>query len=357
MKSEWHRYNLKRRIVNLNPISNNEFLHKVANNKEVEQYDEFGFLIETKKLKKGKKVKNSLRYDLLNRGRNINNINTNITRDSSPTNSINSNISNYSLATFKTDTDFDGNLTDTTRDVLTDYNTEEETDIDIDTSSIIEINEPLLITQCIYCSFNSSTIDDNLFHMLNNHGLYIPEREFLTNIEGLIRYLSDLVVIDKECIKCGFISNKLIGIRQHIKSKGHACIPYEDSYNREFFSQFYTFNEEEEEMEDDKDITAIIDKTGVELSLSNGNKLGHRSMIKYYKQKLPNERKLSDGEMTISIINKENEKLKHYSNVLKHNKEIKEISIINKKLQNREFSTNSLRYKNNLKYYQNQKFG
>lgn len=381
MKTEWHRYNLKRRVAQLVPVSNEIFQLKVAHSKDRVKYDDFGFVIEepVRHKPKGRKA-NNLRYDLLHRGRDV--VNTHLSsRDSSP---AASEISVFSLGTLNPNSDYDYDTDDLRSEISaatrleSDYHTEEDYVTDeylTDNDEIEEDSEPLELNVCFYCGVPYDSIDDCISHMSLNHGLYIPESKFLADKEGLLRLLSDTVVLDKECLKCGFQSNKLVGIRQHIQAKGHACIPYETKEERILFRRFYDFCTENEEEDGDEDkngdkaknnddyydeeyTVAKIDPSGVELALPNGSRLGHRAMTKYYRQSFPRgERRLSEGERTVSAINNENERLLRVQETIKHNKEMKKISLIEGKITNRQLSQNSLQYRNNLEHYRNQRFG
>ena len=393
MKTEWHRYNLKRRVAHLGPVSNDTFLVKVAHSKERVQYDDFGFIIEDPALKMKKLNKrkgNSLRYELLNRGRRTASAETDAiynSREASPAGSVHSEIS---LGTLKSRSEYGYDSDDvrseisaTTKDD-TDYNTELESEDDFTDGELAteEEQEPLNLTICPYCGDDCQTLDDNIAHMLTNHGLYIPELGYLEDKEGLIRLLSDGVTIEKECLKCGFHSNKLIGIRQHISAKGHACIPYETKEEKAYFRRFYNFDERQIEEQEDGDVgdsymemddgheegaesedseeytIATVDSTGVELSLPNGYKLGHRSMSRYYRQSAPRDsRRLSEGEMTVSVLQNENQRLVKLQETIEHNKRNKEISLIHSKLVNKELSDKGLKYRNKFLNYRNQKLG
>lgn len=381
MKTEWHRYNLKRRVAQLAPVSNEVFQCKVATSKEKVQYDDFGFPIEEpnqRNAKSSKRKANSLRQDLLNRGRK--NIGTKFEKCSISSREVSpatSHISTFSLGTLKSNSEFEYETDDLKSEVSvnlkdeTDYNTEEDFMSDGDLTEEDDEEEelaPLLLTDCFYCGVQFDTLDDNMAHMIAHHNLYIPDLKYLADREGLVRLLSDTVILDKECIKCGFHSKKLIGIRQHIHAKGHACIPYESKEQRQLFGRFYDFSElysDEDEVEDNSDVTdngeytvAKIDLSGVQLALPNGNNLGHRSMSKYYRQNFPRQlRRSSEGEQTLSAINKENERLIRLQETVKHKKEVNRINLINNKITNRELSNNVLKYKNNLENYRNQRFG
>jgi len=53
-------------------------------------------------------------------------------------------------------------------------------------------------------------------HMKNIHSFYIPDLEFLSDIKGLINYLSEKISIGNTCIYCDKIFNSLEAIRKHM---------------------------------------------------------------------------------------------------------------------------------------------
>lgn len=372
MKTEWHRYNLKRRVAQLVPVSNDTFQLKVASSKDHVKYDDFGFVIEESKPKPKKHI---LRQTILNRGRTLQVSNDeHSSRDISP---AISDISTFSLGTLKSQGEFENDLdvhslaSNSLKADITDYNSDDTENLDSSDfeEQVTELNAPLDLTDCFYCGVSLDTIDDNIQHLLLNHSLYIPNLNYLSDKEGLIRFLSDTIVLDKECIKCGYTSNKLMGIRQHIIAKGHVYIPYETKEMRSFIDKYYDFtiimDEHEDssdgEIDDESDLkdeytVATIDSTGIELALPNGFKLGHRSMSKYYRQNL-SSRRLSQGEMTIAAINKENEKLLHIQETAQFKKDSKQLNRIHTKVINKELSDKGLKYRNKHEHYKNQRFG
>lgn len=372
MKTEWHRYNLKRRVAQLVPVSNDTFQLKVASSKDHVKYDDFGFVIEESKPKPKKHI---LRQTILNRGRTLQVSNDeHSSRDISP---AISDISTFSLGTLKSQGEFENDLdvhslaSNSLKADITDYNSDDTENLDSSDfeEQVTELNAPLDLTDCFYCGVSLDTIDDNIQHLLLNHSLYIPNLNYLSDKEGLIRFLSDTIVLDKECIKCGYTSNKLMGIRQHIIAKGHVYIPYETKEMRSFIDKYYDFtiimdeheDSSDDEIDDESDLkdeytVATIDSTGIELALPNGFKLGHRSMSKYYRQNL-SSRRLSQGEMTIAAINKENEKLLHIQETSQFKKDSKQLNRIHTKVINKELSDKGLKYRNKHEHYKNQRFG
>lgn len=357
MKSEWHRYNLKRRVAQLPSISSEVFAEKVLASQlateDALEEDEFGFYVGKRKSKKHNRVLgtnnegNDLDFDL--RGRNIDTDRSEV-RSLSAT-SLNSRLSEFSLG----DSNHDNlSIADTGSELnfidsdFTDIDTIPDEVFSGDSGSEIsdfEDLEMIPITHCFFCGQNNKEIEVNIKHMFNKHGLYIPERTYLTDVTGLLTYLSEIISIDNECLVCGFEGKNLESIRQHLSSKGHSRIPYESKEERLCIAEFYNFDidddfapkkksnkkvvfaaeedskcndndkdiqDDEEENDGERDDHAInsnysivhVDKTGVELTLPTGSKIGHRSMARYYRQniKLPSEPR--ESTKTVAIIDR-----------------------------------------------------
>lgn len=364
MKTDWHRYNLKRRVASLPSISSDVFAEKILSQQQVEEgsddeEDEFGFFIQRRhrstngKQPTKKSLKQQARFDALKRGRGLLGQNAILIRTESPANSVVSEFSEFSLGDsthLTTDNESTGSelnysATDSEFTDL-DHSHDEEIDSEDETGSDSELDELeiLPITTCFFCGKNNKEIENNVKHMFNNHGLYIPERSYLVDLEGLLTYLSEIFTYENECLVCGFEGKNLESIRQHIYNKGHCKIPYETKEEKAFISQYYNFSvdkrekkkssekkvafaesqddddevivdlktdesseqDEDEEGDDYADNYSVVhvDRSGVELTLPNGSKLGHRSMTRYYRQNLPAPRDALDGEKTVSVVDK-----------------------------------------------------
>jgi len=77
---------------------------------------------------------------------------------------------------------------------------------------------------CIFCLNPSSTLEENISHMNLAHGLFIPEREYLTDLRGLILYLGEKVGVGNVCIYCGKSFTSGEGTRAHMVSSLIQCI-------------------------------------------------------------------------------------------------------------------------------------
>ena len=54
-----------------------------------------------------------------------------------------------------------------------------------------EFNEEDLIpnTECLFCQHHSNNMDKNLFHMTEAHSFFVPDLEFITDLDGMMSYL------------------------------------------------------------------------------------------------------------------------------------------------------------------------
>ncbi|CAK7896122.1 cytoplasmic 60S subunit biogenesis factor Reh1p [[Candida] anglica] len=372
MKAEWHRYNLKRRVADLPAISSSTFADLVLTHQKSaeDEVDEFGFAINHRKPKSGNRqlTKKELRRQMKLEGRvgrvgELGEIDSEsaaaeIVRSESPA-SIRSQFSEFSLGDHHSlvsshaaysdidsnvDSSSEYNFTDKSHTDLEEFSesdSEDEEYSGIDSDSYDELKEEITTTTCFFCGLKHTEREDNIKHMFYKHGLYIPERSYLVNPDGLLLFLAEVIMEDLECIVCGFQGKNLESVRQHMSSKGHCKIPYESKEERAVISEFYNFNvddqeikknkkkksvaftegedfeviasgsaseeDENEELNSDEDsnyTTVQVDASGVELTLPTGSRIGHRSMTRYYRQNLPLSRDLKDSEKTLAMTDR-----------------------------------------------------
>ena len=71
-----------------------------------------------------------------------------------------------------------------------------------------ELDEPWVLTlkctndishpnwsTCLFCGYRSSSLEKNLKHMTISHSFFLPDPEYITDLEGLIEYLGAKVNI------------------------------------------------------------------------------------------------------------------------------------------------------------------
>lgn len=387
MRTEWHRYNLKRRVAQLPLILSDVFAEKVleqqkALDEQRENEDEFGFYVNHRRRSRGEKqlTKKDMRHLArleAKRGRNPDaNPVGDIQRAQSPAASVASDFSEFSLgesvhysevdSNFDTGSEF--NYSDTTHSDWDSLNDSDDDDADSDDGESVADDQDLEVlpnTSCFYCGKDNGELESNVRHMSHRHGLYIPERTYLADLDGLLTYLNEVVTLDHECLVCGFEGKSLESIRQHIHSKGHCRIPYETREEKFIVSEFYNFREDanpaplstskkvsfrevpdteyvdvitgddgelDEETTNGNGVydnysTGQVDPTGVELTLPSGSKVGHRSMVKYYRQNLPLPREYPESSKTVALVDRRFAPGLTRHEVTKQEKEMKRLEV------------------------------
>lgn len=167
------------------------------------------------------------------------------------------------------------------------------------------------------------------------HGLFVPEKEYLIDLRGLVTYLSEKVSVGHMCIYCNKQFNSGEGARAHMIDKGHCKIPYTSSTEILEYSDYYDFSAsyptDDMAAVDDMDADAVDDDDDsqwsddpeddassvasedlrpvqvshdiLELRLPHaGKRLGHRSLARYYRQNLRPEKVISSGENTHRLM-------------------------------------------------------
>ncbi|TFK18924.1 cytoplasmic protein [Coprinopsis marcescibilis] len=193
---------------------------------------------------------------------------------------------------------------------------------------------------CLFCTHKTDTFESNLTHMSLSHSFFIPDAEYLVDLQGLITYLGEKIAVGNVCIYCNEKSKdfrSLEAARKHMIDKGHCKLAYDSGNDRLELSDFYDFSssypdaqlirrkvktpktpqteewedvdendneddnesreegdevvdvesEEESSDEDDLPVSQITyGDSEYELVLASGARIGHRSMRRYYAQSL-----------------------------------------------------------------------
>ena len=93
--------------------------------------------------------------------------------------------------------------------------------------------------------------------------MFIPERPYLTDLEGLILYLSRKVHDDYQCLYCGRLKWSEDGIKTHMRDSSHCKIAYDTEEQHLEIGDFYDFRstysdaDDDEDWEDDNDVTML----------------------------------------------------------------------------------------------------
>lgn len=227
-------------------VTSDNFAEKflLHENFEDEHEDEFGFVVYSKRrdLSNRQMTKKEMkRQAKLDRGRLLEELDEEEpTRDLSPAVSESS---HFSLQTVESLTTEGSHFESHSESGLSEYEIVDTPDPESSSESDDEDSyaELLPLTTCFYCGKRNQDIEPNINHMFKWHGLYIPERSFLTDLHGLLTFISTKISIDKECIICGFQGKNLTSIRQHCSDKKHCFLPFDSKDEASLFGQFYHF--------------------------------------------------------------------------------------------------------------------
>ncbi|KAK6463298.1 C2H2 type zinc-finger-domain-containing protein [Scheffersomyces coipomensis] len=335
MKSDWHRYNLKRRVAQLPPIEEDLFNTKVAsltiddeNTIAVKPKGEKQLTKKDQRRKEKEAIQEKKRQIL------------EVARQAMLAKMKEEGITEVTPEV--TDKEVVEPTEETVEQVLPTEeasNSNEELTEEQEADKILQEKMKNKIeitpTTCLFSQpkYNKvfDTVDENIDHMFKNFGLYIPEKTYLVDKEGLIGYLGEKISFGF-CIACNYQGRNAEAAREHMKQKRHMRIPYESEDEKLEISQFYDFSstyadvpaspaaagesdedqwedvsdegEGAEDDEDDEDDLPPADQdaiyqNGLELVLPSGAVIGHRSMARYYRQNLAPERILSEGQGTV----------------------------------------------------------
>ncbi|KAG6857254.1 hypothetical protein H0H87_007087 [Tephrocybe sp. NHM501043] len=220
-------------------------------------------------------------------------------------------------------------------------NAEASLDDDIEQSideKIAAARARLTPTHCLFCSQETTSLEETLTHMSQIHSFFIPDADYLVDITGLIIYLGEKIAVGNVCIFCndkGREFRSLEAVRKHMVDKSHCKIAYDTADDRLEVSDYYDFtssypdtksrgkgsksgqqDEDEpwEDVEDDgSDADEVVDESAsddesgldldsedslpdnqitygdshLELVLPSGARIGHRTMRRYYAQSFP----------------------------------------------------------------------
>lgn len=330
MKSDWHRYNLKRRVAQLPPIDENLFNSKVsslsitengADNNNEEKMKNKAQLTKKEIRRREKEVLQAKKKQILETAREA--MIAKMKEQNRDNDRPSESIQEDELISIR-----DMRLDDNNSDTKNELTPEEQEDhlMKEKLSNSVEIP----VTTCLFChakqKANFDDVESSIQHMFVMHGLYIPERKYLVDVEGLIKYLGEKIGLGNICLCCSYQGKNIEAVREHMLNKRHMRLPYETEDEKLEVSEFYDFSstydddtvgnkpmneedwedvsENEDEADDysDEELSpadSALYPNGHELVLPSGVVVGHRSLARYYRQNLAPERVLSEGQGTV----------------------------------------------------------
>lgn len=322
-KTDWHRYNLKRKVAELPPVTAEVFQQKVLAQRAQAAEEQ------SAKELKGQYYCNVCKKHFNNQSTLNNHLNSRkhleeVERFNANTSSKETEDSKYKklveeenaknrllspeLAS-SSDTAFQQSVTSTS------VSQREDVDMQQDESDAEDWEgDALGIEQCLFCSNVSNSLESNVEHMTSMHSFFIPDFEYLADLEGLITYLGGKVGEGHMCLWCNdkgrsFYSTR--AVQQHMIDMGHckmvhdgdAIVEYADFYD--YRKSYPDYKSEENgpardgsDEIDESVLPNLLDSDGFELTLPSGATVGHRQLARYYKQNLVPVRRASATAMS-----------------------------------------------------------
>ncbi|PAA47494.1 hypothetical protein BOX15_Mlig010294g1 [Macrostomum lignano] len=158
-------------------------------------------------------------------------------------------------------------------------------------SGELDGESPLGQEECLFCPNVAASLEANCAHMLREHGFALPDPDLLSDLEGLITLLDYKVGVGRECLWCHGARrfDSVRAVRSHMLDKGHCRynLAGEHAFDLADFYDYSSLGLDPNAGEDDADSgeeDAPTDLETFELVLPSGAVVGHRSLMRYYRQ-------------------------------------------------------------------------
>uniref|UniRef100_A0A182W009 C2H2-type domain-containing protein n=1 Tax=Anopheles minimus TaxID=112268 RepID=A0A182W009_9DIPT len=295
-KTHWHRYNLKRKLAELPPVTIEEFEKRLIQQKTEDAAAQEDQSLYCKACRKVFKSKNAHDNHLDSR-KHKDNLQQYLAQSNG---TIDTAASSTASSAMEAELEVSVKSTRAATRAATAAAAETEVDVemiedgDSDEWEDVEFENPIERNDCIFCPHHSEDLLENVKHMSIVHSFFIPDAEFCVDVEGLLTYLAEKVCRDYICLWCnerGRTFYSADAVRNHMTEKGHCKMLHEGGALAEYVD-FYDYSSSYPDHEDGMDVDAEIetpsslDGDEYQLVLPSGNVIGHRSLLRYYKQRI-----------------------------------------------------------------------
>lgn len=131
----------------------------------------------------------------------------------------------------------------------------------------------LTLKSCLFCNYDSPTVPLNIVHMERIHSMFIPEKPYLVDVEGLMGAMQQRIQEFHECLYCGKLKGTALAVQTHMRDKGHCKIPYTTIDEQVEIGEYYDFRSTYSDGEESED-------ESVDGKQNGGAKLGARRSAK-----------------------------------------------------------------------------
>ncbi|KAK4274361.1 hypothetical protein QN277_017591 [Acacia crassicarpa] len=157
---------------------------------------------------------------------------------------------------------------------------------------------------CFMCDQKHDSIGSCIVHLHKQHGFFIPDVEYLKDPEGLLTYLGLKVMRDYMCLYCNdrcHPFSSLEAVRKHMAAKSHCKVHYGDDDEEEEveLEEFYDYSSSYVDEQGKQLVASGESARNLELGIDGSElvitkksndgistkKLGSREYLRYYRQK------------------------------------------------------------------------
>lgn len=259
-KSEWHRYNVKRRCAGLTSIPQALFDQQLAalNSKKAAEASQKAtqqckackksfatssayqaHIASKKHLKKVEKQENNAAAD----------------DDDDDEESDATAAASSSAATAVPAASASTSAAGASKKAESKHDSDDEDDATMSDGEESEEGEAIPLLHCLFCTKEFKDVSASVEHMLKQHGFFIPFVENLVDLEGLLTYLGEKIGIGHVCLWCNgkgkarYPSTQ--AVQMHMKAKSHCKLALEQEDDEEELMDYYDFDLDEDEDDED----------------------------------------------------------------------------------------------------------
>ena len=187
-----------------------------------------------------------------------------------------------------------------------------ENQSDSEGESVASVVEHFNPSSCLFCTRNHATLDESLQHMQQEHGMFVPDREHLVDLETFVGYLFTIIAEFNECLYCRHIKSTSHGIRQHMLNKGHCKLRSRDDPE---YEEFYDNDDSDADADALKgkavrstDMEKLQSDSDHEVRLDSGRVIGDRAQTLSARLNFRSHAKSAEAQLTTTTAGVEHSK-------------------------------------------------
>jgi len=280
-RTDWHRYNLKRKVAEFPPVTAEEFQCRVLIQQQSDDHDNKATSIHCKVCRKIFITQNAFENHLNSKKHKVGILeNPSLAHENQTCVNGDSPKTKLPSDPQQVKESWSANMKDECD------NSEVE---EVDSDEWDEEENPILNNNCLFCSHHSANMIKNLKHMTLEHSFFIPDAEYVIDMKGLLTYLGEKVSQGFMCLWCNDRGKTFYSVQaaqQHMQDKGHCKMLHEGEALAEY-ANFYDYSssypDQQEQNTDEEVSIPVLDDSDFQLVLPSGVTIGHRSLMRYYR--------------------------------------------------------------------------